>query len=144
MGTSQRGRFHEGDFRGRACQERKCRVARGVWSGWWSAGVGPSAPGCARNVQAAVGCLCWPRGHEPGAAAEARPAVPGSGARQAAECWASGRWGLAGIAQLMEFRSCVGYASGVGLGGCIVALDSGRAVGCFERISCGSCLGEYM
>lgn len=30
------------------------------------------------------------------------------------------------------------------LGGCIVALDSGRAVGCFERINCGSCLGEYM
>lgn len=53
------------------------------------------------EARESVECVTWPRGHEPGAAAQTRPAVLGPGARPVPGRWASGLWGLAGSAPLI-------------------------------------------
>lgn len=88
--------------------------------------------------------LCWPRSHEPGAAAEARPAVSGPGARRVAGRWVAGRRGLAGPG-----RDCAAASSdrawtaeaGLAWGVCIVALESGRTAGCLWEDSLWFLLG---
>lgn len=90
-----------------------------------------------------VRCLAWPRGHEPGAAAQTRPAVLGPGARRVAGRGASGRRGLAGSAP-RSLGSCVDSGSGAAVGGLHCALESGRAAGCLRGFSGGSYLTEYV
>lgn len=91
-----------------------------------------------------IGCLSWPRGHEPGAAAETRPAVSGPGTRRVAGLWASGRRGLAGSAQLIA-KIVRGCGSGVRVGGLHCGLGVWLGSRMFLRgFSCGSHLPEYM
>lgn len=81
-----------------------------------------------------VGCLPWPRGHEPGSAAQTRPALLGPGARRAAGRWRGfGAVGPGGE-RARSLRSCVDCGSGLGVGGlhCGLGIWPGRRV--FERI----------
>lgn len=83
-------------------------------------GLRSIGPGVRAEGRVGVGCLPWARGHEPGSSAEARPAVPGPGAR------------------LVAFRT-LGFGA-VGPGGDCASDNSGPAWTTEAGLGCGLAL----